>query len=569
MSNTIGQTAPKPRDSIRYRMLVAGILSLAAAITCGLAWQNWHTALLQRRSTEHVLADYASFAASSYQDRVRSKMFMSANPVFAGADGVAQQPDPVLSGVTAAADSIDRCRCLTSLSPRFMFIVDLHSGRSYYRRRDSTVTDAAIESRLNEITRALSASLARSGVRDGYGKLPYRIVAEGHGSDSWVAVYAARFRNADDPGVVLGMETSAAAFARSILEPSFSGGALLPQSLTRGAPSERLLSVEVRNSNEDGVFSTNPAYPRSFSASESVGGPDSALVATFSMNPAVASTLVIGGLPPSPARTVLPFIALAVALLALAYFIVARREIDSLEVRASLSEARLAALRSQIQPHFLFNVLNTIAMLARKGDTKAVLNSLSQLADLLRKVLAEPSGNETTLGEEMSFIRQYLALEHARFGDRLRFNIDLPAELSDAVVPSLILQPVVENALIHGVAKSRNPITLSIAASASESVLHLDVIDDGPGMNGNLLATSSGIGLRNCRDRLQHLYGAAASLEVRNRELGGVAALVCIPLRTGAPAPQNGRSVTGDPGEVVDARAARSGEKQPEQNHQA
>ena len=191
----------------------------------------------------------------------------------------------------------------------------------------------------------------------------------------------------------------------------------------------------------------------------------------MSINPASAGNLIIGGLPQSPLRTILPLVSLALALLLIAFYLIRRQETLSLELRARLSEARLTALRGQLQPHFLFNVLNSIAMLARKGDTGAVVTTITQLGELLRTLLRDSRDERVTLEEELSFIRKYLSLESVRFQDRLATTIDCPPNLESARVPAFILQPLVENALRHGIGRQDDAPCILLVLQHRQAVL--------------------------------------------------------------------------------------------------
>ena len=197
------------------------------------------------------------------------------------------------------------------------------------------------------------------------------------------------------------------------------------------------------------------------------------------------------------------------------------REQRTLALRLSeqLVVARLDALRMQLQPHFFFNAMNSIAMLVRHGEKDQAVRTIATLSDLLREVLQEYNEQDTTLGEEISFVQRYLSIEQVRFGDRLRLEIDAPAELLSLRVPRLILQPIVENAVLHGLEKSSAAGHLSISARRTNGRLRISVIDDGPG-TGPLDAaprSEGGVGLSNTRSRLDLIYGSSASLTLERR----------------------------------------------------
>jgi two-component system LytT family sensor kinase len=201
------------------------------------------------------------------------------------------------------------------------------------------------------------------------------------------------------------------------------------------------------------------------------------------------------------------------------------REHRSLELTASLAEARLQALRMQIQPHFLFNSLNALGALIRK-DTDAADEMLGALSDFLRLTLASSGEQEVPLGREMEFAERYLAIEKIRFGDRLTCLIDTPAETLAALVPALLLQPLVENAVRYGIEPQRSGGQLHLMAWREADRLKLRVSDNGPGLSR---PTCEGVGLGNTRARLRELYGAAASLEIR--EAPGFGITVALPFR--------------------------------------
>jgi two-component system, LytTR family, sensor kinase len=210
------------------------------------------------------------------------------------------------------------------------------------------------------------------------------------------------------------------------------------------------------------------------------------------------------------------------------YFAQAReREIDAARLAAQLSEARLSALRMQLNPHFLFNSLNAITVLMRDQNTAAASRMLELLSDVLRQVLRTGDTHETTLGSELDFLERYLAIEQVRFSDRLRPRIEIDPELSSAAVPPFLLQPLVENALRHGIARKADAGELTIRARREGATLVLTVRDDGPGLGS--ATPGSGLGLANTRERLAALYGSDASLEIADAEGGGFIATVRLP----------------------------------------
>ena len=209
------------------------------------------------------------------------------------------------------------------------------------------------------------------------------------------------------------------------------------------------------------------------------------------------------------------------------------RALRAAQLESQLAQARLETLRAQLNPHFLFNALNTIAMLVRRKAGQDAIRGVISLSELLRKVLAGTGAVEVPLREELGIIRHYLGIEQLRFGDRLevRFAID-PATL-DALVPSLLLQPLVENAVRHGIAQSGEGGIVEVRARRANGSLVIEVQDDCVGLpDGWDPLSSGGIGLANTRERLQRLYAEAHRFEVRNAEGGGALASVTIPFHT-------------------------------------
>ena len=203
----------------------------------------------------------------------------------------------------------------------------------------------------------------------------------------------------------------------------------------------------------------------------------------------------------------------------------------SARMQAELATAQLKSLQMQLHPHFLFNTLNTIAVLIRE-DPPAANRMVELLSDLLRHTLQNSSLPEVTLRNELEFLRNYLQIEQTRFGDRLRIEMKIDSGTLDALVPNLILQPLVENAIRHGVAKHRKSGLVEIAAEQKNGELHLQIRNT----CGSLITPPSdwngeGVGLRNTRRRLQSLYGDAGRLELSVTENNEVLASVIMPLR--------------------------------------
>jgi two-component system LytT family sensor kinase len=212
------------------------------------------------------------------------------------------------------------------------------------------------------------------------------------------------------------------------------------------------------------------------------------------------------------------------------YFLQARtRETQAARLSAQLADARLSALRMQMQPHFLFNTLNAITVIVRDRDTATAARMLEQLGDMLRRVMRPDRPQEVPLAEELDFVRQYLAIEEVRFSDRLRPVFEADPDVLTALVPEFLLQPLVENALRHGLAKRVTATLLRIEAIREGDTLVLSVVDGGPGLEGGGAEPGEGVGLRNTRERLATLYGDRASLQLKETPEGGAAATVRLP----------------------------------------
>lgn len=188
-----------------------------------------------------------------------------------------------------------------------------------------------------------------------------------------------------------------------------------------------------------------------------------------------------------------------------------------------LAGARLAALQAQLNPHFLFNSLNTIAVLVRGGDSSEAARVVEHLSDVLRRTL-RTHASEIALEEELELVRQYLAVEQARFSDRLRSELDIDPSVRTAAIPTFALQHLVENAVRHGIARRTEAGRVAITARRDGDMLVLSVEDDGPGIADDAPQTA-GHGLANTRERLRTLYGERASLEVTRTEQGTLATM--------------------------------------------
>jgi two-component system LytT family sensor kinase len=207
----------------------------------------------------------------------------------------------------------------------------------------------------------------------------------------------------------------------------------------------------------------------------------------------------------------------------------ALQQTETARLNEQLSKAQLNALRKQIEPHFLFNTLNAIAGLVREKRNDAAVSMIAGLSDFLRRVMEDSDRQQVTLAEELEFAQNYLDIQKVRFAERLEISVDVPQELFPAQVPSLILQPMVENAVKHGIAKRVQGGAIRIAAFRSSGRLTLTVYNDGPGLPAGWEKFHSGIGITNVRTRLQGLYGDAFELSLQNHDLGGVEVSLSLP----------------------------------------
>lgn len=212
------------------------------------------------------------------------------------------------------------------------------------------------------------------------------------------------------------------------------------------------------------------------------------------------------------------------------------RETFELKVQASelaqqVATAQLSALKMQLQPHFLFNTLGAIVVLIQQQKTAQAAAMVEKLSDLLRLTLEDVEAQEVPLWRELEFLRLYLSIEQVRFEDRLKVRIVPTEVLSDVLVPHMVLQPIVENAVRHGLGQSEEAVTIEVAASSNNGSLKLVVSDDGPGLLSET-PSHSGIGLTNTKNRLARLYGDHARLTVEQAEKRGVRVTITLPIRT-------------------------------------
>ena len=206
------------------------------------------------------------------------------------------------------------------------------------------------------------------------------------------------------------------------------------------------------------------------------------------------------------------------------------RELRSLELEKHLAEAKLEALQMQLNPHFLFNTLHGISALMHK-DVETADRILSRLSDLLRRTLENTGTQEVPLKQELDFLERYLEIERTRFGDRLTVRMYIDPDTLEAQVPNLVLQPLVENAIRHGIEPHSRPGIIELRAQRKNGMLELQVQDNGAGLAGGQ-PIEEGIGLSNTRARLQQLYGSAHQFQLSNLTSGGLVVSITIPCRT-------------------------------------
>lgn len=205
------------------------------------------------------------------------------------------------------------------------------------------------------------------------------------------------------------------------------------------------------------------------------------------------------------------------------------REVRAADLERRLAEARLMALQMQLNPHFLFNTLHTISALVH-SDVEKADRMIVRLSELLRTALENTDANEVPLRDELDFLRRYLEIEQTRFGDRLEVHFQIAPETTDALVPNLVLQPIVENAIRHGIEPNRRHGIITLRSRREDDRLVLEVEDNGSGLKSGP-PQRLGVGLANTRDRLEHLYGNRQKLEFQPAEQGGLRVRVTLPLR--------------------------------------
>ena len=199
------------------------------------------------------------------------------------------------------------------------------------------------------------------------------------------------------------------------------------------------------------------------------------------------------------------------------------------QLEAQLTRAQLQALKMQLHPHFLFNTHHAILALMLKHENETAIKMLTRFSDLLRLTLDNTGDQTVSLKQELEFLHCYLEIQKMRFQDRLRVHMDIDPQVLSAQVPNLILQPLVENAIQHGIASHSSAGLIEVTALRENDRLKLEVCDDGPGLPEDLAALKEGIGLSNTRARLTELYGDAYHFDLSNRTATGLRVTIKIP----------------------------------------
>jgi two-component system LytT family sensor kinase len=225
---------------------------------------------------------------------------------------------------------------------------------------------------------------------------------------------------------------------------------------------------------------------------------------------------------------VLPYL-IVYALIWLIAFIGDARE-RAARLDEELAKAKLAALRGQMEPHFMFNTLNSIAGLVREQRSDAAVNMIVGLSEFLRRATEDSHRMQVTLAEEVEYLQRYLDIQKVRFGERLQVSVDIPQEILHAQVPNLLLQPLVENAIKHGIAHRVAGGAVRVSGTGDNGVLRLSVCNDGPSTAIERPAAHTGIGLDNLRTRLQILHGTQSELHLTRAPSGQAEVVVTLPL---------------------------------------
>jgi two-component system LytT family sensor kinase len=208
---------------------------------------------------------------------------------------------------------------------------------------------------------------------------------------------------------------------------------------------------------------------------------------------------------------------------------IARQMTETARLNEELSKAQLAALRRQMEPHFMFNTLNSIAALVRDRRNEAAVSMIVGLSEFLRRATDNSHRSQVTLGEEVEYLQRYVEIQKIRFGERLQIGVYIPAELCNVQVPNLLLQPLVENAIKHGIAKRAAGGLVRVVGARRDGNLHLSIYNDGPSFPDDWQA--GGVGLANLRTRLRILHGDSSDLAMTRVGSDGVEVIVTLPFK--------------------------------------
>jgi two-component system, LytTR family, sensor kinase len=209
----------------------------------------------------------------------------------------------------------------------------------------------------------------------------------------------------------------------------------------------------------------------------------------------------------------------------------ARQMMETARLSEELSKSQLAALRQQIEPHFMFNTLHSITGLVRDYKNDAAVSMIVGLSEFLRRALEDSHRSQVTLAEEVEYLQRYLEIQKVRFGERLQVSMDIPAELLRAQVPNLLLQPLVENAIKHGIAKRAAGGIVRVTGANPNGKLCLSIYNDGPDLPTDERAARTGVGIGNLRTRLHILHGKESDLKLNHTATGAVEVVVTLPLK--------------------------------------
>jgi two-component system, LytTR family, sensor kinase len=209
----------------------------------------------------------------------------------------------------------------------------------------------------------------------------------------------------------------------------------------------------------------------------------------------------------------------------------ARQKTETARLNEELSRAQLAALRRQIEPHFMHNTLHSIAGLVREQRNDAAVSMIVGLSEFLRRATQDYHRSQVTLAEEVEYLQRYLEIQKVRFAERLQVSVDIPPEALRAQVPNLLLQPLVENAIKHGIARRVTGGAVRVTGACVNGSLRLSIYNEGPSDSADSQATHTGVGLSNLRTRLRILHGDESDLELKRAASGEAEVIVTLPFR--------------------------------------